>query len=128
MTNFRRGVLEGRGSALAVFIVFSCLGAWSWVSITSSHHLARDPVYLGGLLFAVFIAVSIAYRSPLAVDRITFGAAGVAFLFATVAAVAPLGPTAILAVRGAKSLMWTLAAVIGLVVLVRGPENVRGKG
>jgi hypothetical protein len=128
MTSVRNGVLGGRASAVAVFILFSCLGVWSWSSITSSHHLARDPIYVGGLLFAIFITGSIAYRSPLSMDRVAFAAAAVAFLFAMVAAVAPFGPTAILVLRGAKSLMWTLAAVVGLVVVVRGPENVHGKG
>ena len=126
MTSVRKGVLGGRASAVAVFILFSCLGAWSWASITSSHHLARDPIYVGGLLFAIFITGSVAYRSPLPMDRVAFGAAAVAFLLATLATVAPLGSTAILVVRGVKSLMWTLAAVVGLLVLVRGPENVHG--
>jgi hypothetical protein len=128
MTNIRRGVLENRGSAAAVFILFSCLGAWSWVSITSSHHLARDPVYLGGLLFSIFITVSVAYRSPLAMDRIAFGAAAGAFLLATVLTVSPLGSAALLVVRGAKSLMWTVAAVVGLVVLVRGSTDAHKDG
>ncbi|HET7206026.1 MAG TPA: hypothetical protein VFI95_05535 [Terriglobales bacterium] len=128
MTNIRKGVLEHRAGAIVAFILFSCLSAWSWASITSSHHLDRDPVYLGGLLFAIFITVSVAFRSPLAVDRIAFGAAACAFLFAGVATVKPLGPDAILVVRGAKSLMWTLAAVVGLVVLVRGSKSMHGRG
>jgi hypothetical protein len=128
MTSVRNGVLGGRASALAAFILFSCLAVWSWATITSSHHAARDPIYLGGLLLAILITGSVAYRSPLSMDRVAFGAAAVAFLLATVATAAPLSPTAILVVRGAKSLMWTLAAVVGLVVLVRRPENVHGKG
>jgi hypothetical protein len=78
-------------------------------------------------LLAIFITGSIAYRSPLSMDRLAFGGAAIAFLFAAVAALMPLGPTATLVVRGARSLMWTLAAVVGLVVSVRSPENVRGK-
>jgi hypothetical protein len=127
MTNVRRGVLEGRASAVAVFILFSCLGAWSWASI-SSHHFARDPIYLGGLAFAIFITGSVAYRSPLSVDRIAFGAAAGAFVLAIVATVVPLGPISILVVKGAKSLMWTVAAAVGLLVLVRGSTNVHRDG
>jgi hypothetical protein len=126
LTSIRRGVLESRGIALALFILFSCLGVWSWASITSSHHLVRDPVYLGGLLFAIFITASVAYRSPLTVDRIAFGAVAMAFVFASVAMIVPLGPTAILVVRGAKSLMWTIAAVVGFAVFLRGSRNLDG--
>jgi hypothetical protein len=126
MTNLTRGVLEGRGRAVAVFCLSSCLGVWSWASITSSQHMTRDPVYVAGLLFAIFITVSVAYRSPLAVDRIAFGAAALAFVFASVATIAPLGPTTILVVRGAKSLMWTIAAVVGFVVLLRGSRTANG--
>ena len=63
MTSVRRGVLEGRASAVVVFMLFSCLGAWSWASI-SNHHCSRDPIYLGGLAFAIIITSSVAYRSP----------------------------------------------------------------
>jgi len=128
MTSLRRGVLEGRGSASAVFILFSCLGAWSWASITSSHHLTRDPVYVGGLLFAIFITGSVAYRSPLSMDRAAFGAAAAAFLLATVATTLPLGPIAVMVVKAAKSLMWTIAAAVGLLVLVRGATKINRNG
>lgn len=126
MTSVSRGVLQGRGSGVVVFILFSWLGAWSWASVTSSHHLEHDPVYVGGLLFAIFITVSIAYRSPLQADRTAFGATAVAFLLATVAMTAPLDPPAMVLVRGAKSLMWTVTAVVGLVVSLRGSKNAQG--
>jgi hypothetical protein len=118
-------VLEGRKSAVAVFILFAFLGVWSWATITVNHHVTRDPIYLGGLLFAIFISISVAYRSPLRVDRIAFGAAAVAFLLATFATTVPLGPATMLVVMGAKSVMWTVATVVGLMVMVRGSENVR---
>ena len=116
-----RGVLEGRGTAAAAFILFSGLAAWSWASITSSHQLL--PVHLGGLLFSAFITGSIAYRSPLSVDRIAFGAVTVAFLLTAVAARAPLSRTALLVLGGAESLMWTFAAAVALAALVRGSQN-----
>ena len=128
MTKARRGVLEGRGTAVAAFILFSCLGAWSWASMTSSHHLARDPVHVGGLLFSAFITGCVAYRSPLSVDRVAFGAAAAGFLLVTVAAIAPLGPTAMLVVQGAEAIMWTVAAAVGLVVLVRRSRNTHRHG
>lgn len=121
MTSFRRGILENRASAAAVFILFSCLAVWSWASM-SGHHLAADPIYLGGLVFAIFIVGSIAYRSRVSADRVAFGFAAGAFLLAMIATV-PLSPAAILVVKGAKSLMWTVAAIVGLVVLVRGSAN-----
>jgi hypothetical protein len=127
MTSVRRGVLEGRASAVVVFMLFSCLGAWSWASI-SNHHCSRDPIYLGGLAFAIFITSSVAYRSPLSVDRVAFGAAAGAFVLAIVATMVSLGPTAILVVKGAKSLMWTVAAGVCLLVLVRGSTNLHRDG
>jgi len=123
MTSGRRAVLEGRGSGLAAFLLFSCLASWSWASITSSHHLTRDPIYIGGLLFAIFITGSIAYRSPLLMDRIAFGSAGAAFLLAIVAVTVPISPVAIIVVNGAKSLMWTIATAVCLLVLVRGRDE-----
>lgn len=128
MTSTGRGLLEGRGSGSAIFILFSCLGAWSWASITSSHQLTHSPIYVAGLLFATFIAGSVAYRSPLSMDRAAFGAAAAAFLLATVATTLPLGPTAVTVVRAAKSVMWTIAAAVGLVVLVRGGRKINRNG
>jgi hypothetical protein len=128
MTSARRGVLEGRGTALVAFILFSCLAAWPWTSTPSSHVSARDLVHLGGLLFSTFITVSIAYRSPLNADRIAFGAIAVGLLLATAAALAPLGATAMVVVEGAESLMWAVAAGVGLVVLVRGSKNAHTDG
>jgi len=126
MTGIRRGVLEGRGTAVVAFFVFSYLGARSWASIGSGHHLARDPVLLGGLFFSAFITGSIAYRSPLLVDRVAFGAATAAFLLlAAIRALAPLGPTTLLVLEGAKSFMCTIAAVVAMVVLVRGSARPR---
>lgn len=127
MTELRKGVLEGRTPAVAVFILFSCLSAWSWASMSKSH-LAHDPVYIAGLLFALFIMVSVAYRSPLLEDRIAFNAAAIAFLCAAVLAIAPLGPAAMLVVMAAKSMMWTVTAAVGFVVLVRGSKGLRGNG
>jgi len=124
MTGVRRGVLEGRGSAVAVFILFSCLAVWAWTTMTSLHHLARGPIYLGGFVFAIFVTVSVAFRSPLPMDRIVFGAAAIAFVLATVATITPLGPGAMVVVNGARALMWTVAAIVGLVVLARGSTNV----
>jgi hypothetical protein len=92
------------------------------------HHFARDPIYIGGLAFAIFITGSVAYRSPLSLDRAAFGAAAGAFLLALVATIVPLGSTAIFVVDGAKSLMWTVAAAVGLLVLVRGSTEVQGHG
>jgi hypothetical protein len=129
MTGIRRGVLEGRGTALAAFLIFSYLGARSWASIGSGHHLAPDHVLLGGLLFSAFITGSIAYRSPLLVDRVAFGAATAVFLLlAAIRALAPLGPTTLLVLEGTKSLMWTVAAAVALAVLVRGPGNAHRDG
>ena len=128
MTSVRRGVLEGRASAAVLFILFSCLGAWSWATITSSHRLTRDPVYVGGLLFAIFITGSVAYRSPLSMDRVAFGAAAAALLLATIATTLTLGPIAVAVVKAVKSLMWTIAAAVGLVVLVRGAMKINRNG
>ena len=127
MSNIRRGVLEGRRSAVPVFILFSCLATWSWASI-NSQHFAHDPIYLGGLAFAILITGSVAFRSPLSVDRIAFGAAASAFVLAIVATIVPLGAMSIVIVMGAKSLMWTVAAAVGLLGSVRGSTNAHRDG
>jgi len=120
MTSARSGLLESRGAAVASVIFFSCLAVWAWTTITSAHHLERDPIYLGGLVFSMFVTVSVAFRSPLPSDRIAFAAAAVAALLAIVGAIVPLGPGAMVVANGARASMWTVAAVVGLVVLVRG--------
>jgi hypothetical protein len=119
MMSHRRGVLEDRRRALMTFILFACFSGWSWARL-GGHYFDRDPIYLGGLVFAIFITASIASRSPLLADRIAFTAVAIAFLLTTVLAAVALGPTATLVVTGAKSLMWTAAAVVGLLVLLRG--------
>jgi hypothetical protein len=123
MTSTRRGILEGRGPITAVFLFFLFLSVWSWTSIRNNHS-GYDFIYFGGLVFAIFISGSVAYRSPLAADRCVFGAAAAAFLLAGIAT-APLGPTAMLIVKATKSLMWTAAAAVSLGVLLHNSSGVR---
>ena len=119
MANERQGVLASRTSTLVFFVMFACFSAWSWLSVKSGH-ADHDAIYIAGLAVVVFIIASLAYKSPLQVDRIAFGAVACAFVFAIIAATVPLGATALLVVKAAKSLMWTVAAVVALVSLLRG--------
>jgi hypothetical protein len=125
MTSAREGILEGRGRIAATFLFFLCLSVWSWASI-GSHSFTYDPIYLGGLVFSIFITGAITYRSPLVADRIVFGAAAGAFSLAAIMMI-PLSPTAMLAVKVGKSFMWTVAATFSLIVFVRLPKTSRTK-
>src|SRR5438270_10080360 len=108
MNSARRGILESRGNAVAIFMIFSGFGAWSWYSITASH-FARDPIYLCGVLFAIFITLSLAWRSSLPADRITFGAVALAFVLDILSTVTPFSRSVAIAINGAKASMLTIA-------------------
>jgi hypothetical protein len=99
---------------------------WSWDLIARGVRHRVDLITALFSLFLIFIAVSIAYRSSFWADRVVFGAlAGVGAMIAVRAV--SLTPAAMLAVNVAKSSMWTIAALISLIVLVRSFETSRRK-
>lgn len=107
---------------MALFCSVECV--WSWLSVTRP--VVRESVNIFGLVtifafvFTIFVTTSIAYRSSFWADRFVFGAVAVAFVFGAIKATVPLIPHAIFAVNVAKSLMWTIASSISLIVLARG--------
>lgn len=71
-----------------------------------------------GLAAVIFITVSITYRSRLSADRVVFGSATAAFVLMGVR-MATLDRHAMSGVEGVEALMWTIAAAVCLVVLLR---------
>jgi hypothetical protein len=115
----RRGLLENRAAVIGGVIFFLSVSAWSWLTVTRYERFPHDPIHIFGVLFSVFITVSIAYRSPFWADRVVFGAAAAASLLIAVT-VTSLSPLAMFAVNVACAFMWTIAGLVSLIVLARG--------
>lgn len=119
----RSTLLEKRWTVIAALLFFSFEALWSWVEVTKLlNHEARvghDVTYVVGLGVAIFITVSITYRSSFVGDRIVFGAASGAFLLLLVNAVAPVAPFAMVVIKSLASLMWTIAAGASAFLLIR---------
>ena len=123
-----RGILENRTFLTLVVLFCAVESVWSWLSIRRVQ-LPENPASIFGLVniffytLLIFAIVSIAYRSRFWGDRVVFGiVAGVAVLIAIKATV-PLTPPSMLAVNETKSSMLTIAALVGLGVLVRGSST-----
>jgi len=115
-----QGLLQNR--AILIVVLLTCLygSAVSWFSITSRVVSKEGPVFLIlGLVCAIFITASIAFRSQFRGDQVVFGAFAGALVLAIVKAMVPLGLHAMLALNAAKSLLWTIAALVSLIVLVQ---------
>lgn len=119
----RQGLLNRRAACVLVLIFCVIEAVWSWASITKISH-RESLIEIVFVAFVIFIAVSIAYRSPLWVDRVAFGAIAGAFALVIVRA-APLASTSILAVGAAHAAMWTVAAITSLIALTRGARDPR---
>jgi hypothetical protein len=122
-----QGLLENRG-ALIVAVLF-CLveSVWSWVLITARVRFQENLVNITVSLFLIFVTVSIAYRSQFWADRVVLGAVAGAFALIAIKATVPLTPSVMLALNVAKSSMWTIAALVSLIVLVRSFATPHGK-
>jgi hypothetical protein len=114
-----QGLLNKRGALalVSLFCLVECV--WSWASITRGVRHREGLIYVPFFAFMVFVAVSIAYRSPFWADRVVLGAIAGAFALILVRA-APLTPAAVFAVDVARAFMWTIAALVSLAVLARG--------
>ena len=113
-----RGLLENRPWNIGMLLFCSYVAVASWLTITQYGKFPHDPFRIFGLAFVVFCCASIAYRSSFSADRGAFGAATAAIILMGVR-MATLTPLAMLAVGAAESLMWTIAAAVTLVALVR---------
>lgn len=107
---------------MVLFCSVECV--WSWLSLTKP--IVRESTNIFGLVtifafvFAIFVVTSIAYRSAFWADRFVFGALAGALVFAAIRVTLPMISHEMFAVNVAKSLMWTIAASISSIVLVRG--------
>jgi hypothetical protein len=120
----QRGLFENRTTLVAVPLVSISLSVWSWLSIAK--HAQREPLNIFGVanvvcyVFLLFGAASVAFRAPFWADRVVFGVIAAVALLIAIKAMVPLTFVEMLAVNVAKSIMWTIAAIVSLVVLVRG--------
>jgi hypothetical protein len=115
-----RHALLNNQKALALVTLFCLIETvWSWASIARGVRHRVDIITALFSPFLKFIAVSIAYRSSFWADRIVFGAMAAASALIAVRA-ASLPPTAMFALYVAYAFMWTIAATVGLVILVLG--------
>jgi hypothetical protein len=77
----------------------------------------RDEVLIIGLLFSVFVAACVGFRSPFLRDRVIFGLAAGAFVLKTIRVAVLLGPGLALTIGGLESLLWIIAAITALIGL-----------
>ena len=123
-----RGLLENRTFLILSMLFCAAESARSWLSIRGVA-TSENPTSIFGLINIVFYTllilaiVSIAYRSRFWGDLVVFGiAAGVTALIAIKATV-PLTRASMLAMNVVKSSMLTIAVVVSLSILVRGPNS-----
>jgi len=119
-----QGILNKR-PALALVTLFCLVEAiWSWTYIIKG--VRHRPEIIVALFSAilVFILLSIAYRSSHFQDRIILGAIAAVGVVIAVRAL-PLPATAMLALDLAKSCLWSITALVSLVILVRGFRTTR---
>lgn len=117
--NRNQGVLQNRPILVGLLLVFLYEAITLWPAITKYARFPKSSLTILGLVIAVFITTSIAYRSSFVADRIVFGAITIISVL-TAIRMAPLSSREMLCVRTLEALMWTLAAIATLVVLLRG--------
>jgi hypothetical protein len=113
-----RGVLQNR--PILIGILLACLyeTVAVWTTVLKYNRHPYNLVGVLGLAFAAFITISIAYRSPFITDRVVFGAPTV-ISFLTLTRMARLTSITMLAVNSAEGSMWTIAAAVSMMVLLR---------
>lgn len=122
-----RGLLNKRPILIGVLLFCLYQSVTVWLTVAKYVRFPHDPISIFGLAFAAFITGSITWRSQLSADRLIFGGVTVTLVL-TALRIAGLTRTEMLAVKAGEALLWTIIAAVGLVVLVRGPENLRGNG
>jgi hypothetical protein len=78
------------------------------------HYFQADPVHIFGFAWSVLITASFAVKSPFKPDRFVFGLASLCLALGMIAEIYPLTSFTLLAVRQARAIAWTVAAVISL--------------
>jgi O-antigen/teichoic acid export membrane protein len=114
-----QGLLQNRAILIGILLACSYETVALWVTITkySGHPYTLGGVF--GLAVAAFIAASITYRSRFFADRVVFGPIAVICVL-TAARMTHLNSVAMLIVKTAEAVMWTIAAAVSVVVLLRG--------
>lgn len=114
-------MLENQKICVLVSLYCAISTVWSWaLTVRRSRH-PLELFSVDTLFFTIwaFILVLIAYKSTFWADRVVSGAlAGVLALAAARALV--FTPSALFAIDVAHSLMWTVAALVCLIVLAGG--------
>ncbi len=118
MVTPRRGLLENRPFTVGALLFCSYESVSSWLTIMKYGRFPHDPATVFGLAFVVFCSISIACRSPFFADRVAFGAITLTFLVMAIRML-HLTSLAMLAVKTAEALLWTVVAAVSLVVLLR---------
>jgi hypothetical protein len=117
--NEPQAILNNRTACALVSLFCFVESVWSWASIARGVRHRVDLITALFSLFLIFIAVSIAYRSPFWADRVVFGAIAGAFALIAVRA-ASFSPTAMFALDVGDAFMWTIAACVSLIALALG--------
>jgi hypothetical protein len=113
MTPPKRTVLGNRWALLAA-LAFCIYGVW----IPKSAPHKRDLLFIFGCTWAIFIAVSIAARSPFLADRLVFGISAVNLALALIKQIWLPGAVAMSVINGFVSVLWAIAAVGVLASLI----------
>lgn len=116
-----QGLLNNRAICALVSLLCLISSVRSWTSIARGVRHRENLFNIDTLFFAfaIFIAVSIAYRSSFWADRVVFGALASVGALVVVRHVS-LTPAAMFAVDVASAFMWTIAGFVSLIVLARG--------
>ena len=121
-----RGLLENWAILMGMLLFCLYESITLWLIVTKYDRFPHDAVRIFGLAFAAFVTASIARRSTFSADRVVFVAITVVSVL-TAVRMAYLTSLAMLLVKVAEASMWTIAATVCLVVLLRGfKTSVRG--
>jgi hypothetical protein len=113
------GLLYNRKMLAGVALFCLIEAVWSWVSVTKGTRQQVNVIVVPFAVCLAFIAASIVYRTSFWEDRLIFGAIAGAFaLIAVRTSSSALGAMVVFGV--AHAFMWTIAAVVGLIVLALG--------
>jgi hypothetical protein len=115
-------VLNTRATLIFALIFLLYETVWSWMSLSKSRPFPRDILHIFGLAVAIFVSASVASRSKLTVDRFVFGTATAVFVLVG-AELLPVTTNLIRLIEVAKGIMWTIAAVAGIIALGRTPHR-----
>ena len=113
------GILQSRPILIAMLVVCSYETFALWTTVTKYSRHPSTAVGISALAFAALITASITCRSKFFADRVVFGAITVISVLTGVR-MTHLTSVAMLTVNAAEASMWTIAATVNMLVLLRG--------